>query len=672
MTRPARSPCLWPVGGGLALSAGVLLAGSVGGAACAPVPPEPIAAQPINTCPEHACDLYQQPSQGTQSPLAATCGCVEYEHPTTATIQKVCAAQSTACVSSSSESVFLRVDVPAGSLFAPGLSFFIMDPLVNQAAFPAVTRVTCTNTIAPCLSLPEASALHGLLRASYDATQTVGFNLGNGPMSETTLPVTATVTPLFSFVTPPVYESPEVAGILLAPPLVSQITVTSNFLEYPGDATEPGPNGSVGVGFFAAVPVGMYALTLLPTAPFDAFFPPFAVTPPPTVAISNSFAFYELTIDPPAARATSVRSATALDGMVAYLRNAAGVRISTRVPLHGQDAATGIPLQLQTSGQPANLAGDFFIIAPENELDPGGRATFTNTALSITTGGLGTEQTYPQLPPPVTVAGQVLATGLVPTAANVFLTSTGIDRVDQSAPDNTSLSYVTSFATDACGKYSVMLPPGTYSARIAPVQGKGAQTCGLRSSIAPAQTVTSLAVATTPTEQNGKSLQLDDAISVTGTCKVADGRPLALATVVLSASTSLAIDPGTIPAPRTFTAVTATDGSFSVPVDPGVYDVSVQPAAGSNLPWVVTRRQTVLAPSFALADQVVPAPIVRPYSIYAPQPEVIPVVNAVVTAYVLPVSAVDGGAPGLAAVPVAQAITDQSGTVNLLLSGTTP
>jgi hypothetical protein len=649
------------MGAGAALFLGVAvcaLAGSVGGAACATVPPEPSAAQPFNACPEHSCALYQAAAN-----LASSCECVQYQPPATAKAAPTCAQQ--ACVNSTEPTFFrfLTIQVSGGSFVDPGLTFVIADPQANIAQFATTARVTCKPPYpnAECLTVPAASALHGSLRASYDTTQTVGFNLGNGPGSETTLPVGAIVTPLVGTALLTAAQ----AGIGLVSPTVTQILAGTAEYNPESQDVGVGPYGAPALGYYAPVPVGTYDVTLQPGAPFDAFFPPVSLRT--TVVAFNGFTPNELTVDPPSTRSTNVRSATALDGLVAYLRNANGDRISTRMPLHGQDAVAGIPLQLQTSGQPTDLTGDFFVIAPDNELDPGGRATFTNTALSITTGGLGAEQTYPQLPPPVTVAGQVLTTGFVPAAANVYLTSTGIARVDQSALDNTSLSYATSFATDACGNYSVTLPPGTYSARIAPTQGASAQSCGQPSSTAPAQTVTSLAVATTPAVQNGKSLQLQDAIPVTGTCRVADGRPLAAATVVLSASTSLAITPGTVPAPRTFTTITQSDGRFSADVDPGVYDVSIRPAAGSNLPWVVTTRQTVTGPSFAFADQVVPAPGVASYTFYA-LPDVTPLTDAVVTAYGMPASAGDGGVGSVAAVPVATGITDIEGNVNLLFS----
>ena len=641
---------VWPVGAGLAIAATLATVVDFT-SACGTVQQAP-AVQPFNTCPEHSCDSYEQPPG-----LAATCTCVEYTTATSSTCQgtMTCAANA-----QPPTNFFLRVDVPSGSVYAPGTTFLILEPLT---AIEPSDQCPYENPNHFCLELPALSVIHGSLLVQSPTPQEVGFNLGNGDDATTTLPVTATVTQILKLPGAAAAVDASAAGVLLQPPLVSQISPPNG--EYPNAAPWVGPYGASGVGYFAPTGPGVYDITLLPVAPFDAYFPPMSLgllTIEPGSFYNQTFA----SVDQASSRATNVRSVTALDGLVAYLRNAAGERISTRVPLHGQDAVKGVPVQLQTSGQ-ADITSDFFVIAPADATNPGGRATFTNTALSITSGGLGTEQTYPQLPTPVSVAGQVFATGSIPTAADVVLTSTGIDRVDQPAPDDTSLSYSASFTTDVCGNYTVILPPGTYSALVTP--HLGAQTCGQVSTIAPAQSVTTLDVATTPAVQNGKSLALDDAIPLSGTCHVADGRPLGGATVVLSPSTSLAASPEGVPPPRSFSVPTDQTGTFSVDVDPGLYDVSVQPAGGSNLPWVVTTRQPVTAPGFALADQIVPAPVRWTYTLFQPNSNQV-IANALVTAYAVPLSPTDAGTTGRgAAVPIAQGTTDVTGTVHLLFAG---
>lgn len=654
-----RARTVWQMSAGLVLAAifGMAVDGT---AACGPVQQAPVS-QPFNTCPEHSCDSYAQPAG-----LAATCACVEYTSATSSTCEgtMTCAANA-----QPPTNFFVRVDVPSGSAYAAGTTSVILDPLT---AVETSDQCPYQNPNHYCLDLPPLAVIHGSLLIPYGTTQAVGFNLGNGEGSTTTLPVTVAVTPLLKLPATTATIAASAAGVLVQPPIVSQISSTDSF-EYPPMQPWVGPYGANGVGYFAPSGPGNYDITLLPVAPFDAYFPP-ASLGAVNVAANSFYDTTALAVDPPSSRATHVRSVAALDGLVAYLRNARGDRISTRVPLHGQDAVTGIPVQLETmlspTGQQTVISGDFFVIAPADDTNPAGRATFTNTALSITTGGLGTEQTYPQLPTPVSVSGQVFATGTIPTAADVVLTSTGIDRVDQTAPDNTSLSYSASFTTDACGNYTVTLPPGTYSALVTP--HLGGQTCGQTSTLAPAQTVTTLDVATSPAVQNGKSLALEDAIPLSGTCRVADGRALGGATVVLTPSTSLVANPGTVPAPRTFTVPTGVAGDFSVDVDPGVYDVSVQPAAGSNLPWLVTTRQTVTAPGFVLADQIIPAPVRWTYTVYQPNSSHQVIANALVTAYAVPTSAADAGAPGTgtgAAVPVAQGTTDLTGTVHLLFAG---
>jgi hypothetical protein len=110
---------------------------------------------------------------------------------------------------------------------------------------------------------------------------------------------------------------------------------------------------------------------------------------------------------------------------------------------------------------------------------------------------------------------------------------------------------------------------------------------------------------------DGKTLVAAAQATFAGKVQLPNGQPLYGATVEAHASASLA---GTSLAParwpRTASTLTDASGAFSLAVDPGTYDVVVEPVDGTAFPWTTVTAQTVSAgQTLTFAPLVVPAPV---------------------------------------------------------------
>lgn len=231
-------------------------------------------------------------------------------------------------------------------------------------------------------------------------------------------------------------------------------------------------------------------------------------------------------------------------------------------------------------------------------------------------------------------------------------------------PSKPFMYYSTSAQTDAAGNYSVVLPPGTYDVFIAPAPGSNLAATTLTLEVAPT-------LGSGPPVAAGKNLVLSQPGTVTGRAIVADGRLLVGATVRALPAASLA--PTTDPRrwPRAGTTTTDATGAFSLALDPGLYDVVVQPANGTGLPWVTLSNQTVSAGENTNllfgAPITVPAPMVQPLLLH--DPSNFPIIRAVVRAYAATATSKNpiSGAPA-PMIEIGSWLTDTSGHVTMLLA----
>jgi len=221
---------------------------------------------------------------------------------------------------------------------------------------------------------------------------------------------------------------------------------------------------------------------------------------------------------------------------------------------------------------------------------------------------------------PVKVAGTVKAPDGTPTIATILFQSQVGGLVIEGSPAGTSgdLSFETTVTTDTHGHYETTMPPGAYTAIITP------------------QTMTLGKVVRSFTAGTGSAdLAVQAPQDVSGTCVVADGRALALAEVDLTPSLNL-MDQSADTRPRPVQTMTDTKGRFSVAADQGTYDITVKPAPGSRLPWIVLPTYSLGAgQNLLLTPDIcnVPAPVLESVTLEDFGSAVVP--GAVVRAYTL-------------------------------------
>jgi len=175
------------------------------------------------------------------------------------------------------------------------------------------------------------------------------------------------------------------------------------------------------------------------------------------------------------------------------------------------------------------------------------------------------------------------------------------------------------------GRYSVFLPPGTFDVLVVPSEDSGLS-----------MTNTRLEVAGPPVRvQAGQTRKVVARTKVSGTCLVDDGRPLAGAEVEAAPAVELvpSLDPSHWPRPvRT---QTADDGSYTLLLDQGTYDIIVRPASDSRLPWTISTSHHVGADALHLDPIRVLAPVGYDLTLHAPD-DFSPIVRAVVRAFAFP------------------------------------
>ncbi len=348
-------------------------------------------------------------------------------------------------------------------------------------------------------------------------------------------------------------------------------------------ATLPAVSGTFGSGTFG------YVRQVTVEAPFDAAFPPdLSPVPTPLMSPPNDD---RLKVTQQNVFVTSLASATSLAGWKMFLREeATGRHVSNVFTIPGP---TLMEAPSVFTAQLAPMSGWELVVQPADPTMP----LFINELLGNPLGSPTSPLTYPTLAGHVQVQGHVLAPTGGPTAsASVVFQSDSID-VMGGALSTTNLSYQTTVLADASGHYSVLLPAGQYDATITPADP-------------------SLPKVTLPRLTAKPTVDLPVSVSATvnGTCIVSDGRPLSAAEVDLTPAVTLGTQnpPNPWTWPRPTQVVTDSKGGFSLSVDPGTYDVTVKPAEGSRLPWIVQTSHTVTSGMpLTLSDCTVPAPVLE-------------------------------------------------------------
>lgn len=205
------------------------------------------------------------------------------------------------------------------------------------------------------------------------------------------------------------------------------------------------------------------------------------------------------------------------------------------------------------------------------------------------------------MPAPVVVSGSVTLDGKGRVGRITFESlrdsNGGIELTDGSY--SSVLSYRTVTDTDATGAYSVHLPPGKYGVYVVPLAADSAKTA------------IPFVVGSKDPMQQGRALALDRKTHVSGQVVLGDGRFVGDAEITFTPSLTQPMGTNPLGLPRAVVVRTSGDmATFSADVDPGVYDITIAPLAGTRFPWVVqTAKSIPQAVDIKLDAFVVPPPI---------------------------------------------------------------
>jgi hypothetical protein len=544
------------------------------GAACTPIVDHPLSTAPLNVCPTHPCEAYGSEQNGTQA--KCTQGACEVPTPS----------------GRPTFPFWIQVNVPDTSIYAPGSTYTFYS---DASGAPAFTKRVPEGVVSRCIA-PKCLELDGLstVVASYAVTKQGSKDAGQPLNDGQKIPATVVYQPTGIDQAPPdTFPAP---NLLFAAPLNNA-----------GD--------SLGIHTSRVMPYGTYRRILYPQAPFDAFFPP-STFEGLTIGAPNTIDAFTLgattdgpdsqgkplpTIDDPGgtSREATVTRTDGLDGWRLWLADAS---TKERISVLKTLSDTTATVRLDTTGQSTSTGGlrDGVIAV----LSPPESWTAAPTYVTPLFGGQGLDKiVYDPLPPPVTVDGVVA----VPSAsgplygypARISFTSTQITTV---ASKSTLLQYATALSTDDRGRFSSVLPPGTYDITVEPLVGTGQAKKKLTDVIVD-RTVTAL------------TLETPVRPLLHGRVFLADGRPVGSANILATADTEA--DTAADLEPRPGATTTAADGTFALELDPGPYLLTVVPLEGTGFPRVVVTA-TVRDESAELPPIRVPPPTRLSFSLKDP------------------------------------------------------
>jgi hypothetical protein len=642
----------------------------------------PVSTTPTNTCAlGSSCAEYCSgmagcvASQLTCAPTLAGDACLS------------CPAVSPACQGTTLPNFVLLVNVPEGAAFTSGrgMTFPLQTGDVNcavrgncaETGGAAGSCITKDGTY-DCLQLPKVSLVSG----AYIVDGVLGKYV-SPPETPTTIPALTTFIPMW----PPCTQADEVKG---ACPIASEAatlnlplpnvaaTTTADAMdttiqEYLNLGGIVGPNSPVPIGWFGFLPSlpGSNFVAVQPLSPYDALVPPLTESTSPVAPVNLANPLSYEVIPPPT-----------MPGSLSY---------DGPITLTNVDATTGWTVYEEEVNPPQRIVSSISTIV-DNQ---GTLISFADTPTNLIVAPPSSRHMpslvqpvgvaisnqkipYPSVPSPVSVSGSVVDQDGHALQATLHLVGTGLLDIEPVTGEcrptfASALKYDVLISTNSDGLFQDLeLPQGTYAVTIDPLVG------GMGS--------TSAAKSTVPLDVQSKQCpgggtirdQLLKASSLVSLGNVqvaiADGRPLANAEVDFTPAgalltSSMTGEPLAVEDwPRPFTVTTDKSGSFSVALDPGPYDITVRPAAGTNLPWIVYPAFQIMNPLQTLPKLVVPAPaLLGPLTIHGPDDS--PVADAVVRAFLFTSCPMGGASTCLGpAVQIGNALTDSNGTFEMFLA----
>lgn len=606
--------------GGHKLVAPVLLGAGSLSIACGPLrAPSPTSSAPVNSCSASPCEAYVQAND--VECLAGVCVIDPDGGPPTTDL-------------------VVMVSLPQDAYFAPGATF----------ALPYSSLASGADASAPA-QLPATVPFGGTYTVTPAVAQSVGWDLGSPAGELTSLPFHATFRLLWSQGGGSPVEAQSI-GLPVQPVEATQLQVAGN-LGYPG------PGGGSETAFQTSLPPASYEQTLTPDPPFDEAFGPVTQTIPVAPNYSPGLQQYQIdcydTLGGAQPELQISRQGGVLDGWTAYLRDSQTLRTISNVASLSGSASNAIfavrrtPVPGNCEPPPDALAGAELVVAPPaNVPEPTGVFNLFEMLSPVS---------YPPVAPPVTVTGRVYAPDGANASATLIFEATSILGAMSVAVPN--FEFTTSATVTDGAAYSVALPPGQYQVDVRPSGPDVA-----------------LSVVSTEIEQ---SEQLDFVLgplqTVTGSARVADGRPLAGAFVdAIGVQCESTATSSTNCLPRSTEGETDATGSYALKLDPGTYTLRVRPADGSALPWLVAPQSVVVdgvsAPS--IEPIIVPAPMAVGLTLADPSGNAIP--NALVRVFRLPAASQSAGtsSPAPTAVELGDAITGIDGSYQMYVAPPSP
>jgi len=209
------------------------------------------------------------------------------------------------------------------------------------------------------------------------------------------------------------------------------------------------------------------------------------------------------------------------------------------------------------------------VIAPTLTFDLSGLSLFDRTSAQI--------KAFTQYPQPVKVQGQLsrLDDG-APMKGEVSLQAIKIEGVDEGV----FASYETEASAGDDGLFEVSLPPGRYRVQAVPSTQGGAATQDL------AAVDTTWDVSTEPSFQAGKLIQFTTGPLLTGQSRFLEAQVQAVPAPapVLTFEQSFA---GGAVGTRGASTLVDPSGHFSLPMDPGIFDISLQAPESWGFAWFI-------------------------------------------------------------------------------------
>lgn len=222
-------------------------------------------------------------------------------------------------------------------------------------------------------------------------------------------------------------------------------------------------------------------------------------------------------------------------------------------------------------------------------------------------------------------------------------------------------SFKTSVETDADGKFELSLLPGKYDVIALPAND------------AYATTIDELTILSGE-DQGGKTIEVQFKKTLVGSASTAGGQqafgvPVTFTPTSPEASTYLKSELATVGSVSTnASAVTDGDGAFDVALDPGDYNLSLQPAPTSFLPWAVLSRLNVPAvesQSIPSLDVTMSSPVVMSGTVV--DPEGSPIADARIRVWLAPADPDPDDETQPSVLQIAETVSDGSGRYTLLL-----